>query len=63
MWTDIFSIIVKVAICLYWIVLIGHNIYNYRKMPEEARKRNYWIKALIAVNALVIVLTAVSIII
>lgn len=48
------SIITKVFICLYWIVLIGHNLYNFGKMSPDARKRNYWIKALILVNAIVI---------
>ena len=51
------SIITKIFICLYWVVLIGHNIYNFCKMPEEAKKRNYWIKALIIVNFIVILLT------
>jgi len=49
-----FNIITKCFICLYWVVLIGHNIYNYGKMSPEAKKRNYWIKALIVVNAIVI---------
>lgn len=55
------SIITKIFIMLYWIVLILHNIYNFKKMPEEARKRNFWIKLLIIVNFIVIVLTAISI--
>lgn len=59
--SDIFSIITKVFICLYWVVLIGHNIYNFGKMSPEAQKRNYWIKALIIVNAIVIIFTFICI--
>lgn len=55
------SIITKIFICLYWVVLIGHNIYNYGKMSLEAKNRNKWIKALIIVNAIVIILTFISI--
>ena len=55
------SIWTKIFICLYWVVLVGHNIYNYGKMSPDAKKRNYWIKALIIVNAIVIVLTAITI--
>ena len=55
------SIITKIFICLYWVVLISHNIYNFCKMPEKTKKRNYWIKALIIVNFVVILLTFVGI--
>lgn len=55
------NLLAKIFICFYWIVLIGHNIYNYRKTPIEARKRNYWIKALIFINLLVIIFTAIAI--
>lgn len=56
-----FEIITKIFICLYWLVLIGHNIYNFKNMPKEARKRNIWIKVLIFVNFIVIILTFISI--
>lgn len=59
--SEIMNIILKVFICLYWIVLIGHNLYNYGKMSPEARARNWWIKSLIGVNAIVIALTIVVI--
>lgn len=59
--SNTFNIITKVFICLYWVVLIGHNIYNFGKMSPDARKRNYWIKALILVNAIVIGFTFICI--
>ena len=55
------NLLAKIFIGFYWIILVGHNIYNYRKTPIEARKRNYWIKALIVVNLLVIIFTAIVI--
>ena len=58
---NIINILTKCFICLYWIVLIGHNIYNFGKMSPEAKKRNWWIKALILVNAIVIVFTFICI--
>lgn len=59
----IINILTKVLICVYWIVLIGHNIFNYSKMSPEAKSRNHWIKVLILVNALVILGTFCCIII
>ena len=55
------NLLAKIFICLYWIVLIGHNCYNFGKMSPEARRRNWWIKALIIVNAIVIIFTLASI--
>ena len=59
--TEIVNLILKCFICLYWVVLIGHNIYNYGKMSSDAQKRNWWIKTLILVNFIVILLTGVII--
>lgn len=59
--SNIFSILTKIFICLYWVVLIGLNLYNYGKMSPEAKIKNNWIKALIIVNAIVIIFTFISI--
>ena len=55
------GIVTRIFICLYWVVLIGFNIRNYINMPNEARQRNKWIIALIVVNAIVVLFTAISI--
>lgn len=61
MFNNIWGLVTKIFICVYWIVLIGHNLYNFGKLSEEAKKRNQWIKILILVNGIVIILTFVSI--
>ena len=53
------SILTKVFICLYWVVLLGFNIRNFNN--TEANKRNKIIYALILVNAIVVVFTAIGI--
>lgn len=55
------GIFTRIFICLYWVVLIGFNIRNYKNMPQEARERNRWIVYLIIVNAIVILFTFVGI--
>ena len=34
------SIITKIFICWYWIVLIGFNLRNFKHMQSEAKRRN-----------------------
>ena len=53
------SLLGRIFICLYWVALICFNIRNFAAM--EAQRRNVWIYLLIAVNAIVIVFTAIAI--
>ena len=55
------SILTRIFICLYWVVLICFNIRNYYNMTEEAKQRNKFIVALIVVNAIVILFTLLQI--
>lgn len=61
MFNNIWGLITKIFICVYWIVLMGHNLYNFGKLSKEAKKRNKWIKILICVNGIIIIFTFVSI--
>lgn len=54
-----FDILCRIAICLYWVVLICFNIRNFIAM--EAQKRNIFIYLLIIVNFIVIILTGINI--